>query len=273
MDTLVIQKRFATMGARVLVRPPAPLTFWSPMRRPAGPLVIDVRTDRKGEYFDIRMEADAAEIDVLDVQPKARHLLLLARLDDGRRKDKFLCGHDERSWFVAAVPDGRGVSNVRTAFEALKPASVRFAQAQKRVRFRDRARRRTEAYVRQGEWFFIPAPDLVAPPALVLRSEPLQRGAGKPHMCAELYREGGTTVYVCSRYPNGLTREEYGRMVRGSPKARAWGWRVMRRDPGVYVRGRIWHADHKSLVLPFWHRVQMNTETQSRAMSNVAFLD
>jgi len=41
---------------------------------------------------------------------------------------KFLCGHDERHWFVAAVP-GRGVSNVRTAMEALKPAAVRLESA------------------------------------------------------------------------------------------------------------------------------------------------
>jgi hypothetical protein len=30
-----------------------------------------------------------------------RHLLLMAR---SWTKDKFLCGHDERHWFVCAVP-------------------------------------------------------------------------------------------------------------------------------------------------------------------------
>jgi hypothetical protein len=273
MDTQVVLKHFAVMGARVLVHPPSRPRFWSPVRPPPGPVAVDVRRDRKGEYFDIALDAHVADIDVLDVQPKSRHLLLLARLDDGRRKDKFLCGHDERSWFVAAVPDERGVSNVRTAFEALKPAPVRVAQNRTRVRFRDRTRRRTEAYVRQGEWFFLPAPGLVVKPVLVLQNEPLRRGAGKPHMCAELYREGGTTVYVCLRHPNGLNERAYRQLLHSTPSAQSWGWRVMRRDPRVYVRGRVWHADHKTVVLPFWHQVQMNTETQSQAMRNVAFLD
>ncbi len=171
------------------------------------------------------------------------------------------------------MPAEHGVSSVRTAIEALKPVSVRIAQSRERVRFKDRTRRRTDAYVRQGEWFFIPAPSLVARPQLILRNEPLRRGAGKPHMCAELYREGGTTVHVCPHYPTGLTAREYDRLLKREPKARAWRWQVMRRNPRVYVRGRIWHADHKTVVLPFWHQVQMNTETQSQAMRHVAFLD
>ena len=52
-----------------------------------------------------------------------------------------------------------------------------------------------------------------------------------------------------------------------------WVWRVMRRNPQVYVKGRISHADHKTIVLPGWHRVLMNTENQAAAMSHVAFLD
>ena len=36
---------------------------------------------------------------------------------------------------------------------------------------------------------------------------------------------------------------------------------------------RCSHADHATITLPFWHRVMMNTETQSRTMANVAFLD
>lgn len=47
----------------------------------------------------------------------------------------------------------------------------------------------------------------------------------------------------------------------------------MRRDAGVYVRGRVRHADHRTIALQCWHKVLMNTENQSRAMRNVAFLD
>ena len=48
---------------------------------------------------------------------------------------------------------------------------------------------------------------------------------------------------------------------------------MMRRNPGVYVRGRVRHADHATITLHGWHRVSMNTEGRSKAMKNVAFLD
>ncbi|MDB5350119.1 MAG: hypothetical protein JWN86_1366 [Planctomycetota bacterium] len=56
-------------------------------------------------------------------------------------------------------------------------------------------------------------------------------------------------------------------------EAKNWGWRVMQRNAEVYVRGRVRHADHRTITLHGWHRVLMNTENQSRAMRNVAFLD
>jgi hypothetical protein len=47
----------------------------------------------------------------------------------------------------------------------------------------------------------------------------------------------------------------------------------MRRHPTVYVRGRVRHRDHETVVLNGWHQVVMNTENLSHAMRNVAFLD
>jgi hypothetical protein len=38
-------------------------------------------------------------------------------------------------------------------------------------------------------------------------------------------------------------------------------------------RPRVRHADHATITLHGWHRVLMNTEGQSKAMSHVAFLD
>lgn len=40
-----------------------------------------------------------------------------------------------------------------------------------------------------------------------------------------------------------------------------------------YARGTVCHSSHETITLPIWHRVLMNTETQSRTMANVAFLD
>jgi hypothetical protein len=264
MHTDTLDAKFARIGARLKVA-----------ERPAGrawaAVSLDVRSDRKGEFFEIARAIDAgAELSVLDVQPADRHLLLLVR--DSGEKHKFLCGHDERHWFVAAIPESAPVGTVRQAKEALKPAEVQTAQAREGLGARARGRRKNAAYVRQGEWFFLPAPDLAVDEKLVLRDEPLRRG-GKPHTVDQCYRTGGETVYVCSRYPNGVTAPEYQKILAGRPKAKSWGWRVMRRNPGVYVRGRVRHADHKTIVLRGWHRVVLNTEGESRAMRHVAFLD
>jgi hypothetical protein len=78
---------------------------------------------------------------------------------------------------------------------------------------------------------------------------------------------------VTASHPNGITVTQHEKILASNPKARGWGWRAMRRNPGVYVRGSVRHADHKAIVLHGWHRVLMNTEGQSRAMRNVAFLD
>ena len=41
----------------------------------------------------------------------------------------------------------------------------------------------------------------------------------------------------------------------------------------VFVRGKVRHPDHKTIVLHGWHQVLMNTETQAVAMRHVAFID
>ena len=256
-----LETMFERMGARVRVRE----TF----SRNRG---IDIRSDKRGEYFDIGVEAaDRVEYEVIDIRPGLKHLLLMARRDDG--KQKFLCGHDKRRWFVCAVP-GASVSSVVSAMEALQPSEVRAAVGRKVKRAKDRLRRRNEAFVRQGEWFFIPAPELSVNPRLVLRNEPISRGrGGKPHMCQFLYRTGGELVYVCSRRPRGLLAGEYAALINHNPNAQNWGWSRMTRDATVYVRGRVWHPDHKTALLDGWHRVLMNTENQAPGARAVVFLD
>ncbi|MFN2598456.1 MAG: hypothetical protein ABR563_14850, partial [Pyrinomonadaceae bacterium] len=204
--------------------------------------------------------------------PDARHLLLLARR--ASRKEKFLCGHDERHWFVCAVP-GRSVASVRGAMEALQPALVR-ARFERRVRrAKNRLRRRNEVFVRQGEWFFVPAPEgFEVDPRTIFKHEPISRGRGsKPHVCEELHRSGGEIVYVSSRRPSGLTEAQYRRLINDQPSAESWGWSVMRRGASVYARGSVRHADHKTVVLKGWHRVFMNTEGEAPWAPTVVFLD
>jgi hypothetical protein len=157
--------------------------------------------------------------------------------------------------------------------DALQPAEVREALSREHVSSRKRHARKNRAFRRQGEWFFVPEPGLVVNEKLVLRDEPLRRGNGKPHFVEQVFRSGGETVHVCIRHPNGLTEVEHRALLQRQPQAARWGWRVMRRNAGVYARGTVRHADHAVITLPSWHRVVMNTETQTRTMANVAFLD
>src|SRR3712207_1524846 len=117
MNVELLRKKFAAMGARVVLGEAAE---WG--RNRAG---LDIKTDPRGEFFDIRINnGDALEYEVVDLRPEMRHLLLMSRR--GETKEKFLCGHDERHWFVCAVP-GASVSKVTDALAALQPREVRAA--------------------------------------------------------------------------------------------------------------------------------------------------
>lgn len=263
MDIQLLQKQFGQMGARVHVRELFP-TRWRP-----NVTGIDIATDGKGEYFDLRVNpAEPFDYRVVDLRPDQRHLLLL-----DEHKHKFLCGHDERHWFVCAVP-GQSVANVRQAMEALQPLEVRQAVTRHVKRAKHRLRRHNEAFIRQGEWFFLPAPHLVVPPLAVRRNEPLSRGRGsKPHMCQFAYRSAGEPVMVCDQYPQGVWPQDYAEIVQHNPQAKHWNWRQMMANAHVYVRGRVWHPDHQTIVLDGWHRVVMNTEAEAPGARNVVFLD
>ena len=258
-----LETMFGRMGARVRVRD---------VMRPRERAGVDIRSDDRGEYFDIAVSRlEPAEYQVIDIRPDARHLLLMARTNEG--KQKFLCGHDERHWFVCAVP-GASVSNVKAAMEALQPQEVRTAVQRRVKRIKNRLRRRNEAFVRQGEWFFIPAPYVTVNEKLIRKNEPLSRGNGsKSHMCQYLYRTGGQAVFVCPRYPQGVSPQQYRQLLLEHKVARRWHWSSRVVNAGVYVRGRISHADHKTVVLNDWHQVVMNTERLAPGAQNVVFLD
>ena len=273
MNANQIESKFAEMGARLKVREvPARLSAWSST---LADYAVDIQRDRKGEFFELRVPVhlrDELEVSITQSEPKQRHLLLFVRKPgDKPQLDRFLCGHDEREWFVAAVPGG--ASSVRQAMDALQPNGVRDALTRSHVSSRKRYARKNRAFRRQGEWFFVPEPSFKADEKFILRNEPLRRGAGKPHLVEQIYRTGGETVHVCRRHPNGVLPEDYREILRANPKAANWDWRVMRRNPGVYARGTVRHSDHATIDLPVWHRVLMNTENQSRTMAKVAFLD
>jgi hypothetical protein len=268
------------MGATVRI---GEMSRASRFRRSQGlgerpPFTVDIRNVKSGQVFEILVHPEApASLDlaVSDIQVADRHLVLKGKWNASPHRANvaaFLCGHDERFWFAAAIPESAHANTVVAAKEALKPAIVRAAQVANHVKAKHVNRRKNAGFVRQGEWFFVPAPELVVPDLLVLHNEPLQRGRGKPHLAEFLFRRGGVTVHVCSRYPNGLTESAYRDLIRRDPNAQSLGWRTMARDPEAYVKGRISHRDHKTIHLPFWHRVVPNTEHESRAGPRAGFL-
>ena len=265
MNAHLIERHFAKIGARAKVHPET--------RRDRTGVTIDIGHDGEGEFFDIALaQPRLADVRVVDTQPRIRHLLLMSEQEDG--KHKFLCGHDERHWFVAAVPERASVSNVKTAFEALKPVTVRQREDRLKVKSRKRNRRRIEAFAGLDIVFFAGDKETSrVDERLIFRNEPIARGGGKPHMCEELVRQGGELVYVSPQHPQGLTEAQHRRLISRNPKLRNLQWVVQRRNPLVFVRGKVRHADHKTIVLDGWHQVLMNTETQSVAMRHVAFID
>ena len=265
MNTFKINKHFQKIGTRLevveagvrrgrVLLPPRDAAF-----------TIDVKPGHRGEYIELRHRIPLSVI-VQDVQSDQKHLLL--QVVGGGQSRKFLIGHDERHYFVAGVePNTRDVLD---AMHRLQPPEVR-EKAQKLPKA-ERFARRNEVFKRQGEWFFVPVSTkemYKIDENLVIESEPLRRGRSKPHLCEQLYRTGGVDVmFHVSHAPNGITQEEYAKLDKEIHQT--WGWRKMRRDAQVYVKGKVSHVDHAPLLLKGWHRVYMNGEVM---MEEVAFLD
>jgi len=276
MNVHQIPKHFERIGAKVEI---ALLQESNRRGRTISPdFSIDIIEEKNNERFLFnvpkRIENELF-FQPLDVQPKERHLLLFVNnpisAEDNLTKQRFLCGHDERHWFVAGI--NGGATNVTKAMESLKPQAAVFSQRRNKVRQKNKNKRHNSGFIRQGEWFFIPRPKLVVKETSLLtihKNEPLRRGGGKPHMVEEVYRTGGEVVYVCRHYPNGLTEWSYKKLLRTHAPAKGYNWRVLRRNPRVYARGKVKHSDHATITLHDWHQVQMNDEFSTRA---VAFID
>src|SRR5689334_25287488 len=135
-DTQLLQRRFAAIGATLQVADGE----W----RGAPRLDVD---DETGFELAFAGGGPASEAEVVAIDPADRHLLLLVRANGS--KSKFLCGHDERHWFVAAIPEtARGVTGVETAKAALQPTIV--ARRAERLPRKRRFDRRNPAFLREA---------------------------------------------------------------------------------------------------------------------------
>jgi hypothetical protein len=190
---------------------------------------IGIDQGERGETFRLRFPSDGSvTAKVLDADRYQRHLLLNVSHRGLGVSQKYLCGHDEFHWFVAALPEKSAATTLPQAMESLKPDAVRQEQRRTRVKRSRRRNRHTTAYLRQGEWFFVPRPDFDAAGQRVQENGSLVRGAGKPHHVQLLCRG---------------------------------------RDGGTFVRGSVSHPDHATIRLDVWHEVFRNTEAEQVMMA------
>jgi hypothetical protein len=286
MNTTLIEKKFSTMGARIKFSEPD-------MRRNSNPqsFTINIHRDQEGEFFNVRIKKEI-EMMVMDVQKKDRHLLMLVKdpnrfanqysqASNPRRTStaKFLCGHDERHWFICAVP-GKA-STVLQAKQELKPKDLQDFEKReglktKRAHKRHRKLESGKKVHRQGEFMFIPEPYFQPPKGsltIIHQNEPMSRGRGNSHYAEYLYRSGGITVYMSSYNHKsrtiGLTEREFRDLSKKNQTSHQW--EIRKRNATIWVKGRITHKEHKTLDLgQIWHRVLLNAEIQT---GSVAFID
>lgn len=225
------------------------------------------RIDVSGDTFQLMLPVDTRAV-VLDCRKPDRHLVLSLQ-DAGAAPQRFLCGFDERHWFAAAVT-GQTVS---TAKESLMPVVVREAVRRAGLRHDERYRRHTKAFIRQGEWFFVPDHSVEVDPLTIHRSEPLIRpGGGMAHVVDELARGRGEMVWHHPRHAaNGVTEAQFRRLSDWTRSEKGWSRRTrITGAVSVYARGAVRHPDHATIHLLGWHRVHINGEQRP---ASLGFLD
>lgn len=241
---------------------------------PASGYRINTRKSGKTEQFVIDMK-DNIELVPLDTRKDEAAVLVMIKDNEApygqQNIAKMLLGHDERQLFVAAVP--RDSKDVLDAKDKLKPGLVRAVETKAGVKKTKLNKHKNEARVRQGDFFFVPTTDEVNE-QVILRNEPLNRGRGASHMVDEMVRIGGQAGY--EKRGNFITVGQFNRLQEKDK----FGWRQARRNPTVYVRGRVRHNEHKTVILKTWHRVFPNTEATAAldiygnpVLGRIAFTD
>ena len=249
------------------------------VRRVSGrvdpPYRVTVTTDKKKrEKFLIGLR-EGVEAIVLDVKPEARAMLIMIKDRDASHKNrklaKMLVGHDERQLFVAVASSDS--STVYGAMESLKPPAITEAERRSGVKRKKRHSRKNAARIRQGDFFFLPAPGLVVHEELVLTNEPINRGRGASHMVEFLYRTGGELVWANRLDDRVLSNYEYETLMRRYPDEIYCSWRSRKRNAAVYAKGRVTHREHATIVLNGWHRVLPNNESGHPGFGDMSFID
>ena len=153
--------------------------------------------------FEVEMDRRAAERSPeLKVVRVSNRRAWVERFTDSSKRH-FLCGMDEQHCFIAQLPEG--VSTVRRAHEALRPAGLDAKAAQRAVR--------------QGEFFFVPLSEPELKRCLQLGRGLLPKQnvgiaqaagwvrAGRPHVASQVWAlpEGIVLVQGQVRHPDHRT--------------------------------------------------------------------
>ncbi|HWO56617.1 MAG TPA: hypothetical protein VNN55_03520 [bacterium] len=81
---------------------------------------------------------------------------------------------------------------------------------------------------------------------------------------------------MCVGSPQAISAETYRDLLLQDPSRKRWDWKVMKRDMTTYARGTLTYRDHRTIRLPYGHRILMNAEYTSRLVSGespMMFLD
>jgi hypothetical protein len=273
MNEKRVMDAFHAMGWGIEIQERVTRDLWDG-RRDRGTSRIDVKGKIGKQWFEATV-AEGTEWVILDSNQKESGILIMLKDYEARydrqNVSKMLVGHDERQLFVAAVPVN--TKSVAEAKDRLKPAIVQNAERRAGVRAKDKNKHRNTAWARQGDFFFVPAPNADIDEKLIHRNEPINQRGGRSHIVQELYRVGGHSGYWDgSRW---ITIGQYMRL----PAMDRLRWEARTRGARVYARGRITHPQHATLVLKGWHLVCPNTEAAARdrfgrpVWRNMAFID
>lgn len=163
---------------------------------------------------------------VVKVVGETQYSLVIERKTDDRKRH-FLCGTDERDYFVAQLP--KPVSTVRQAHEVLRPQSAKGALA------------------RQGEWFFL---------------EPSRNEKAELEALEEV---GKLIIYrkmpIGPAYQGRFQNRQFGGNPHTADELTYLGIpRIDQIAHQTFIRGKVRHVDHETKEFYSWVKIVRNTE-------------
>jgi hypothetical protein len=183
---------------------------------------------------------------VTKVEHKGDNIVVTTTTKTPKSVRHYLCGVDERQLFICQLP--KPCTSVDQAHAALKRPEL--------ILHEGKVPGRT---IRQGEWFFLNLTDsemtsledkLKKKLLVVHKDVPIEAG-GHPHKAEELIRITGDEKSLRALNPKTGT-----------------GFPV--REAATYVRGKITHEEHATVVMRQWRKVIRNNEAgTSRAIGAV----